>query len=454
MNLFGKLFGRRGIDNMNGQIYGCLGGEAQSSANMRDLILQWDRIYKNNAGWISENTRSLNLAASIASEMAKLVTMEMKVKVEQNKNFECVKNSMDGVIADIRRCTEYACAKGGIVFKPYVKNGEICVDYIQADKFYPIQYDSRGHITGAVFTEQIRQNGYVYTRLERHRFAGDIYLTENEAYRSKSEYSIGSRVSLSEVNEWSDLAERCEIANLKKPLFSYFKMPSANTSDTNSPLGVSIFARAVDLIKEADKQYSRLLWEFESGERALYLDSAAYRRDEKGHIILPDKRLYRSADTGVDGLFEDWSPALREQSILNGLNAILIKIEDVCGLARGTFSNTENEAKTATELKILRQRSYATVADIQKMLEYSLRDLVYAMCVWGSLYGLVKFGECEVGFEFDDSIVADRTREFDERERLFNLGIISSEEFRAWYLGENEKSSRKNLKSGGHKNEN
>lgn len=451
MNFLKKLFGGREDKQMNFGIYNYLGEEVQGMSQMKDAIAQWDRLYKNNADWIYGDTKSLNLAAGIASELARLVTMEMKVRF--NSGAECVKSSFDEVMADIRRYTEYACAKGGLVFKPYVKDGEIFVDYVQADKFYPIQYDARGHIIGAIFIEQVKQGGYIYTRLERHKFVGDIYLIENEVYKSKTGGVIGKRVGLAEVENWKDLSEKCEIANLKKPLFAYFKMPSANTIDVNSPLGVSVYARAVDLICEADKQYSRLLWEFESGERALYLDSAAYRRDEKGRLILPDKRLYRSADTGVDGLFEDWSPEFREQSILNGLNSILVKIEDVCGLARGTFSNVESEAKTATELRILRQRSYATVADIQKALEVSLRDLIYAMSVWGSLYGLMKFGECEVGFEFDDSIVADRAREFDEREKLFGMGIISAEEFRAWYLGESEKVCRNKLKNGGHKNE-
>lgn len=53
-----------------------------------------------------------------------------------------------------------------------------------------------------------------------------------------------------------------------------------------------------------------------------------------------------------------FSPALRDVSILNGLNDLLMRIEDTCGLARGTFSNPQSEARTATEIKILKQRSY------------------------------------------------------------------------------------------------
>ena len=75
--------------------------------------------------------------------------------------------------------------------------------------------------------------------------------------------------------------------------------------------------------------------------------------------------------SGDDGSFyQVFSPALRDSSILNGLNSILMHIEDVTDLSRGTISMVSyNEARTATELKILKQRSYAANRDIQKELE-------------------------------------------------------------------------------------
>ena len=56
-------------------------------------------------------------------------------------------------------------------------------------------------------------------------------------------------------------------------------MPLANNIDTSSPLGASIYSRAVDLIKQADQQWTDFLWEFESGKRALYTDPMAFEKD-------------------------------------------------------------------------------------------------------------------------------------------------------------------------------
>lgn len=43
----------------------------------------------------------------------------------------------------------------------------------------------------------------------------------------------------------------------------------ANTIEKDSPLGVSVYSRAVKNIMEADFQWDRFLWEFEGGELAV-----------------------------------------------------------------------------------------------------------------------------------------------------------------------------------------
>ena len=63
---------------------------------------------------------------------------------------------------------------------------------------------------------------------------------------------VYKRQILASVPEWSQLQEEITLNNSNRPLFSYFKIPQANAIDINSPLGVSCYAKASDLIKEAD----------------------------------------------------------------------------------------------------------------------------------------------------------------------------------------------------------
>ena len=148
---------------------------------------------------------------------------------------------------------------------------------------------------------------------------------------------------------------------------------------------------------------------------------------------LPDKRLYRLINQ--ENLFSDWTPELRDVSIINGLDEIFRRIEFNCGLAYGTLSKVQASDKTAEEVRASKQRSYAKVSEIQAALKTALLELIGAMDALCDLYFLADKGDYSVNFEFDDSIVADRSREFDERMALFNAGIISGDDMKNWYFG-------------------
>ena len=75
-------------------------------------------------------------------------------------------------IRDRRNAVEYAAAMGGVAFKPYVTDGRIDIDIIQADRFFPTQFDGSGNMTGCVFIDQFVEDKRTYTRLEHHEMSG------------------------------------------------------------------------------------------------------------------------------------------------------------------------------------------------------------------------------------------------------------------------------------------
>lgn len=151
-----------------------------------------------------------------------------------------------------------------------------------------------------------------------------------------------------------------------------------------------------------------------------------------------NQRLFRAidADKGDRDLYEVFSPPIRDANYICGLNQLLIRIEDQCGLSRGTLSDANVEARTATELRIVQQRSYATISDNQKALESCLRDVVRAMDKFATLYDMAPEGDYEVSFEWDDSIVTDMNQQMQERLALVSSRIIGKQEFREWYFRE------------------
>ena len=85
------------------------------------------------------------------------------------------------------------------------------------------------------------------------------------------------------------------------------------------------------------------------------------------------------------------------------------------------------------------------MCDVQNALKTALTDLIEAIDSTVDLYRLCEDGEINVSFEFDDSIIADRKTEFEEKKHLVSMGIMQPWELRAWYFGEDEETAKANL---------
>ena len=463
--------------------------QAIVSSAMKGALNLWGQMYENKAYWLHEPTledpsrvTSLGLPAFIASEKARTVTLEMKSEVTApGENDEPTTNERASfinaqyqkhVISNIRKQLEYGIAKGGLVIKPYpiidedISKSQFAFDYIQADGFFPIAFDSSGRMTEAAFIQRKTDIKHVYTRLEHHKLERNTVTITNRAFKNdigqlknlKNLSDLGREIPLTSVPEWEDIEPLQSVENVNRLLFAYFKMPQANTIDTYSPLGVSGYSRAVDLIKDADKQYSRLLWEFEGGELAIDVDRTAmteqpyYNEDgilkTKLAMSSLQQRLFRttSIDQSIGDTYNVFSPALRDNSLINGLNEILKRIEDVTALSRGTISDTNLDAKTATEIISTKQRSYDDNKDIQTALQKTLEDVVYIMDVYCTLYNITSQGEYAVSFDWDDSIITDKDEETSRKLLLVDKGLMTKIDFVMWYYGMTRKKATAYLK--------
>lgn len=432
--------------------------ETPLSDEMANALDNWYEMYLNRAWWLSEEVKSLNLPAFISSEIARQIVLEMKWNITgktedgetqaedgtdvMNPRAEYLKAEFEKCINILRQKLEQGCAAGGMTIKPYPKDGHIYFDWTMDWSLYPIAFDDDGNMADIIFRDTFTEGKTIYTRLERHTIEGDNVKITQRAFKSSTKDAIGTEVPLSSVDHWSQLEPEATVKNTGGQMFGWYKVASANSIDVDSPMGASCFCKATELIEQADRQYSRLLWEYEGSELAIDVDPTVLRpkKTEGGGLEMPklNQRLFRAvdADKGDRDLYNVFSPAIRDVSLTNGLNQLLMRIEDQCGLARGTLSEVSTEARTATELRIIKQRSYTTIADNQKALEACLKDVVRAMDVYATLYDLAPEGDYDVSFGWDDSIITDTEQQMNERMMLLNAGLISKAEFREWYFNE------------------
>lgn len=414
------------------------------SFEMEAAMNLWLKIFTNNAPWLNEEVRSLQLGASIAEEFARLITLEMKSEVTGSTRADYINQYYQKVLEDLKSELALFNAVGGGFFKPYVKANKFYIDYIPQTDCKPLKFDSAGNITSVVFSSQITKGDKIYTRLETHTLQGTDYIIENKVYVTESYNStmLGRISSLSEVAEWSELSERTIIQNIERPLFAYYKVPLSNNIDTKSCLGVSVYNKAIDSIRKADVQASRLDYEYESAERSIYADIDALRNQEGKERR---SKIVKTLNTGEDGFYKEFSPTLRDEGFIRGLNKIKQEIEFQCNLAYGTISDPNTVDKTATEINASKQRSYASVSQMQNSLEKALKHLVYILDVYCDLYELAPAGEYEVSAEWDDSIIVDTESEQRIRLQETNLGLGSKLDYLMWRYGLTEEQAQEKL---------
>ena len=446
--------------------------ETPLSTEMTNALNTWYKLYLNEAYWVdNDSVKSLNLPAFISSEIARQIVLEMKWNITgrdangntqyddgedvMNPRAEYLKTEFEKLITVLRLKLEQGCAAGGMIIKPYPNkdDGHIYFDWAMDWGFYPLAFDDDGNLSDVIIPDVFRDGKTIYTRLERHTVVKNGVEITQRAFKSNIENSLGKEISLSDVDRWKSLQEKVTVTQTDGPLFGWYKVAAANNVDVDSPLGASVFAKAIDVIREADMQYSRLLWEYEGSELAIDVDPTALRpkRAEVGGVEMPklNQRLFRAVDIdkGDRDLYDVFSPNIRDVSILNGLNQLMIRIEDLSGLSRGTLSDANVEARTATEMKIIKQRSYITISDNQAALERCLKDVVRVMDKYASVYHLAPEGDYDVSFEWSDSILTDTDAEMQERLMMLNAGIIGKAEFREWYFGETKAQAKAAIES-------
>lgn len=410
-----------------------LGIKPAITDDMLSSIELWQNCFSGNAPWLNDDVISLRLEQSITREFANITLNEMTASVSNDK----LQKIFETATEDLNSELQSGLATGAMVIKPL---GGDKVQYISANAFVPIEFDARHRLVKVIFPEFKKIGDNYYTRLEYHSLDIEKGLTiTNTAYVSASEGQLGREIPLAAVDEWASLPNAVTYPAMLRPAFGYFRTPIKNTIDGSS-CGVSVYANDINLIRKTDTQFGRLDWEFESGERAIHVDAAAFKKEGTEKL---NKRLYKAVDVdlGDNELFKDFSPAIRQGDITDGLNTYLRRLEFSVGLAYGDLSNPETVAKTATEIKSAKDRKYNTVSAIQKQLKYCLDDLVYALAFYNSLTTSGYTFVCD----FKDSILTDEQTERTQDIQDLSLGIMRPDEYRMKWYGEDEKTAKKNL---------
>ena len=108
-----------------------------SNPEMQEAVRKWSDLYRNSASWNSGRVISLCLASAISREFSRLVLAETEI-FATGDNY--ISEQFEKLRPKLPVMVEQACAMGGIIIKPYLSNGRICVDTVLPESFFAVDF--------------------------------------------------------------------------------------------------------------------------------------------------------------------------------------------------------------------------------------------------------------------------------------------------------------------------
>lgn len=411
------------------------------------LIEQWQSLYKGYFkdwhhiryktidGWKERTQETLNIAKVSANEMASLIfneKCEISIGDDKNETSEYVDevlkyNKFNKKFQDY---LEYSFAMGGMVIKPYVENEQLKLSFVTADCFVPIEWEN-DTIKEAVFINETNKGKKKYTNLEWHTWENGVYTVTNELYESSIGGGIGQKVPLDEL--YPGLDPVVGMPKIEKPLFVYFKPNSANNIDTQSPLGISLFANALDTMKAIDTAFDSFHREFRLGKKRIIVPDAMIRTVIDEHGV--PQRYFDATDETYEALggdqdsteMKEISVELRVDEHIAAINALLNIYAMQTGFSAGSFTFDGQSMKTATEVISEQSKTFKSKQSHEVIIGEALIELVDSILVLSEMYKLHSADrkKLEISIAFDDSIAEDKAAEIDKQVMLVLNGMQS-----------------------------
>ena len=361
---------------------------------------------------------------------------------------------------------EKAFALGGGALKEWVEvpkdengidrgPGRVRIGYHMAGQFVPTAWDN-AKVKSGLFISREARDGFYYSTVEWHRFDGESYRVTNDLYRMpikdapEPQNILGWWYPLNLI--YPLLSPDSSFPNPRRTFFQYIRPFGANYADDNSPLGMSLFAPAMDTLHTLDIIFDSFQREYTLGKKRIIAPARAMRKvpGPNGAMVSyfdADDDVYQAlaTDTTDDLKIIDNSVNLRVTEHVDGINANLAILCAQVGFDPGTLSfDAQRGLKTATEVISEDSKTFGTVKANENGFRDALEEMVHAIFDLAVRYGLewqgtpvekLVSGGYSVSVVFDDSIIQDRAANIDEGIKLVGAQLMSRYRFMTETLG-------------------
>lgn len=404
---------------------------------------------------------SLGMGKKIPEDWANLLMNEkVKITLEGQKEQEFIDRVFEenNFEVKVNEMQEMAFALGTVAFIPRVVGMEateagpipgsarsIVLDYVTVENIWPIAWRN-GIITECAFSSIVTANGDDYCYLQIHRMINGLYDIENRIYKYQNE-NLTTEIPLTDVQGFERVPPVVHTGSDRRQ-FVIDRPNIANNFDYSIPLGISVFANAIDVMKGVDIAYDSYVNEFVLGKKRVmvkpsateYLDGEPiFDSDDLVFYVLPEDVQDGAAITPID-------MTLRTAEHNTGIQDQLNLLSSKCGFGENHYRFNQGSVSTATQIISENSTMFRTIKKHEIILESAIKELCRIILHLGNTaMGAGLNEEAEVTIDFDDSIIEDKTTERNNDRQDLAAGIMNDWEYRMKWYNEDEATAKKML---------
>lgn len=471
MNIF-DYFRKKEIDTLDPKFYRQIEvWRSWYNSNVRKFHKY--KVYRGNGTSVNCTRYALGMAKRVCEDMADLLLNErVTITIGNTVTDEFVKKVLEAnTFWELgNEYQEWKSALGTVAYVVHINDtiidemgniegGTVGINYVEAANIFPTSWQNKV-ITECIFAfhKTYKQKKYVhfqYHKLEnvpgenRKQYVIENNIVENTA-------GAGRELTQEQWNEiptFSGLAERMETRS-DRPLFIIDRLNIVNNADEDStnPMGVSLFANAIDTIKKLDLEYDSYANEFSLGRKRIFVapefltmqdGSAVFDPDDTVFYELPEDYFKNSEskeamhEVNMELRIEEHSKALNDD-----LNWLSLK----CGFGTDRYKFENGGVKTATEVISENSDMYRSLTKHELVLKRVIIQLIQTIIRAGISIGIPGLDEnTDITIAFDDSIIEDKTTERVSDRQDVSMGVMGLAEYRAKWYGETLEQAQENL---------
>lgn len=387
---------------------------------------------------VTRQRKTMGMAKRFCEDWAALLLNE---KVRINVGNQTAQTAIDEILKNNRfsvrgnQLIELAFALGTGAFVEYMDNGEVVIDYVRGSMVYPLAWDN-GVITECAFASERKQGTekYIYLNIHR-RDAQGRYIIENKMLKRN-----GETIAPADLPE--GVAE--EVATGSELPYYQIIMPNiVNNADLSSPMGISVYANAIDNLQNIDLVFDSYDNEFRLGKKRilvpLTLTQSTMADSGVTRPVFDDNDVeFYVIETGDQNAqkIDEMNGALRYDAFEAGIKTAINLAAYKCGFGENRYRFEGGTAMTATQVISQDSDLFRNLKKHELILDAALQGLIKAIAQMAGI------GIGEITIEFDDSIIEDEDKERQRFMQEIREGLRQPWEYRVKYFGEDEDTAK------------